>query len=326
MNGAGIDLNLFQFDYDLTWAAFFMNAHGHVYARYGARKDAHAEAMMSLAGLRTVMTRALEAHRRDPDRRPPATAEPLRPESFRSLPENLRSGKNCMHCHQVWDFQRRDLPAFSNAGATAVYPLPENLGFSLEVDRGNIVASVDPEGPAARAGLRAKDEVLAMNGTPVWSAADASWVLHNHSGGSPVLVDVQRAGARQQVKVVPQGDWRSRDISWRGSMWALRPATGFGGKRLDDAELQKLGLKAGTFAVRVNYIVDWDGADHPAGRNALKAGLRKGDVVLAAGGKRDFSGEMQFQTWFRLTQKPGTEIEIEILRDGKVVKLRIPIM
>ena len=31
------DLNLFEFDYDLTFMVFFLNAEGKVYARYGGR-------------------------------------------------------------------------------------------------------------------------------------------------------------------------------------------------------------------------------------------------------------------------------------------------
>ena len=34
---AGSDLNQFDFDYDLTWAGFFVNADGKVYGRYGGR-------------------------------------------------------------------------------------------------------------------------------------------------------------------------------------------------------------------------------------------------------------------------------------------------
>jgi hypothetical protein len=30
-----VDLNTFEFDYDLTFMVFFLNANGKVYARYG---------------------------------------------------------------------------------------------------------------------------------------------------------------------------------------------------------------------------------------------------------------------------------------------------
>ncbi len=35
----GLDLGLFQFDWDTTWAAMFLNADGTIYARYGTRNS-----------------------------------------------------------------------------------------------------------------------------------------------------------------------------------------------------------------------------------------------------------------------------------------------
>ncbi len=317
-----MDLNRFQFDYDLTWAALFLNAHGHTYARYGTRKDRDAAGMMSAAGLRRVMEKVLEVHRKDAGRKTPQ-APPKLAESFATLPPDIRSGKKCMHCHQVWEHLRREDPSFGKKETQELYPLPENLGMTLDVDRGSVVASTDPSGFAARAGIRQGDEILAMNGTPVYSAADVSWVLHTLGKGASVRTELARGGATRTVTVAPSGDWRVRDISWRGSMWGLRPATGFGGKRLDDGELRKLGLPPGTFAFRVNYIVDWGGTDNPAGANAKKAGLRKGDIVVSVAGKNDFKSELEFQCWFRLTRTPGTEIELGVFRNGRVEKLRL---
>lgn len=316
----GVDLNLFQFDYDLTWAAFLMNAHGHVYARYGARKDKDAEGLMSLEGFKTVLRKGLEIHRTEKDRKP-ATWTPKTHESLRSLPANLKSGKNCMHCHQAYDYLWRDDPSFEKKRATELYPLPENLGMTFDAARGNVVASVDPKGPAAQAGIKAKDAVVAINGVRVLSVADASWALHNAPKGDPIKVEL----ARGEVKVVPAGDWRARDISWRGSMWGLRPSPGFGGRPLKDGDLQAAGLRPGTFAFRVDYLVTW-GDEAARGQNAMKAGIKKGDIVVSAGGKSSFASELDFQSWFRLTQKPGTEIEIGVLRVGKVVKIRLPIL
>jgi hypothetical protein len=36
----GVDLNVFDFDYDLTFAVFFLNAQGKVLGRYGGRDAA----------------------------------------------------------------------------------------------------------------------------------------------------------------------------------------------------------------------------------------------------------------------------------------------
>ena len=51
----GVDLAAVRFDYDLTWAAFVMDADGRVYARYGSRESTNAEDHLSLAGLKHTL-------------------------------------------------------------------------------------------------------------------------------------------------------------------------------------------------------------------------------------------------------------------------------
>ena len=318
MNGAGVDLNLFAFDYDLTWAAFFMNHRGHVYARYGTRKEVAAESMMSKTGLKYVMKKVLDAHAKDPDRKPvgPKRA-PFAPESFKSLPPKLRSGQQCMHCHQVWDYMRKDNPRFSKVEVLKTYPLPENLGMTFELDRPNVVASVERSSIASRARILKGDEILEMNGTPVYSSADASSVLHNLGKGKSISTALSRKGRKMTVRLAPRGNWRYRDISWRGSMWSLQPASGWWAKQLTDGELRQNGLRPGTFATQIRGIVNWASPGLAAGKAVKAAGLRKGDVVLSVNGKRDFESEREFQAWFRLNHKAGDPIRIEILRGGK---------
>ena len=48
----GVDLDVFDFDYDLTWMAFFLSADGKVYSRYGGRSPDSASQYLSRAGLR----------------------------------------------------------------------------------------------------------------------------------------------------------------------------------------------------------------------------------------------------------------------------------
>ena len=54
--------------------------------------------------------------------------------------------------------------------------------------------------------------------------------------------------------------------------------------------------------------------------------IRKGDVIVSVGGKDDFESVDHFHAWFRLTQKPGTEVEIVRLRGGKKAKLRMKVV
>jgi hypothetical protein len=77
----GVNLNAFDFDYDLTWAAFFLNANEQIYGRYGGRDAGEADAHLTLAGLKHAMRAALEAYRHDPNGKPPVGAPAARAQS-----------------------------------------------------------------------------------------------------------------------------------------------------------------------------------------------------------------------------------------------------
>jgi regulator of sigma E protease len=62
--------------------------------------------------------------------------------------------------------------------------------------------TVDPFGPAGRAGLKRGDVVLAIDGKPL-DQAGVSDLIHRSAGQSLVLT-IQRAGQSQDVKVVPE--------------------------------------------------------------------------------------------------------------------------
>jgi hypothetical protein len=79
----GVDLNLFDFDYDLTWMAFFLNPNEKVLGRYGGRDAYGPDSRLSLKGLRFALTHALDEYCREPD----AKAEPR--------PENRRWRRSC---------------------------------------------------------------------------------------------------------------------------------------------------------------------------------------------------------------------------------------
>src|SRR5687768_13752797 len=104
-----VNLSVFDFDYDLTWAGVFVNADEKVLGRYGGRDAASADGMVSAAGLAHALRAALERHRRDPAARPAGPPPRRTPEDFRSV---LRlSPRACVHCHQVRELDRADRQA-----------------------------------------------------------------------------------------------------------------------------------------------------------------------------------------------------------------------
>ncbi len=202
VNGTGVDVNLFQFDFYAMWQAFFLNPHGHIYARYGMRREKmnQDESLMSLAGLKTVMKRVLEAHPKEADRKPAAPV-PRLAETLAKVPETMRTGKACMHCHHILAYGRSELPSFFDRPPNL--PPPESLGMTLDKNRGNVVRSVDPAGAAARAGLKEDDELLSAEGTPIYSAADLSWLLYSRRGRQPIKAWILRGKATQEVTLAP---------------------------------------------------------------------------------------------------------------------------
>src|SRR5262245_2995011 len=161
-----MDLRRFEFDYDLTWYVFLLNADETVYGRYGGRDAADAEARLSLKGLRHAMGRALEAHQTPPPARPLA-GRPQRAEDFHAAGRH----KGCIHCHNVNEFRRADLQAAGKWERESlwVYPLPENVGITLDVDAGDRVKSVAAGSAAATAGLKPGDRLAGLIGYPVAS-------------------------------------------------------------------------------------------------------------------------------------------------------------
>ena len=92
-----VDLNLFEFDYDLTFMAFFLNAEEQVYARYGGRDANNPDSRQSLAGLRYTMRSVLQMHEGNEKTFAPRLRKAsrfLRP----NTPRHLRRANACVLC------------------------------------------------------------------------------------------------------------------------------------------------------------------------------------------------------------------------------------
>ena len=100
---------------------------------------------------------------------------------------------------------------------------------------------------------------------------------------------------------------------------------GFGGRQLDAEDLAYWELEPDTFAFRVDYIVDWN-ENRRFGLSARKAGLRKGDIFLSAGGKNDFRTVDHFHAWWRLTRRVGESVEVVVLKKGERETLTLPVL
>lgn len=208
-----VDVARIQFDYDLVFAVLFMNAHEVVYSRYGSRTPWNSESRVSLEGLKNTMRQVLSSH--DPKLRP--AAAPPRPVLAREL---FPSARGCMHCHQVWEGLRhraRQRGQF-DPRSLFVYPMPKNIGLTLDVDVGNRVVRVKEDSACGRAGLRPGDSIEIIGGHTIHSQADVGWALHNAPETGSLLMRFTRDGVAASATIQLDPGWKETDLSWRASM------------------------------------------------------------------------------------------------------------
>jgi len=135
--------------------------------------------------------------------------------------------KTCIHCHMVRENMMRT--KWEEKRLTRediyVYPTPQRIGLTIDIDDGLKVKSVVDGSVAAKAGLAAGDQFRSLNGQPLISMADIQWVLHNAPVESSLAVVVERDGKPVEKTMQLSGDWKESDIAWRASSWTgLRQA------------------------------------------------------------------------------------------------------
>jgi serine protease Do len=310
---SGADLNVFDFDYDLTWFAFFLNADERIYGRYGGRDASSADSRLSLAGLKYAMQAALAAHRRAVPSPPAAHAE--KPLLVEDLPaaKRRRNGE-CIHCHQVYEFRRA---AQKESGTWRrediwVYPLPENVGLTLEVHHGDRLRAVAADSAAGRAGLRSGDLLRTVNGQPVASFADVQYALHRAPAKGRIPISVQRGLETTTAMLELADGWRKTNLTWRPSLLDILPSLTLFGDDLGAEEKKGLGLSAKRLAFR---------QQEPVHALARAAGVREGDVIIGIDGRALEMTVLEFLAHVRKNYLVGDHITLNIIRNGKRLEL-----
>lgn len=323
----GVDLSQFQFDYDLNWAGIFLNPDGTVYARYGTQSTEGADAYNSVEGLVATMNLVLDAHRNYPankDEFKNKKGEPQKISDALLLPGLKNRDKyarrtevrNCIHCHNIHDAIHEDLYNRKELTHEKLwkYPLPDNLGISIDPETPNEVKSVMLGKPAAKAGLKSGDKITHVNGQRILSIADIQWVLHGLTNGKEIInFQIQRDGNQIESALKTREGWKKTDISWRASMWNLPPRMGIWSPYADEKTLVNAGLKPSDKAI----MFKWINEKTPTGKSAHSAGLRQGDVLLELNGEKVDFAPNQFHTYIKLNHKPGDSISLKVLRKGK---------
>ena len=146
----------------------------------------------------------------------------------------------------------------------------ESIGLGSAT--GVLVSAVEPDSPAAKAGLQAGDVIVQFNGTKIDKVSDLPRLVGNTKPGSKVSLTIFRRGKQQQLAItvadVPTDESQLAQASEESSATANAKTLGLRVTDLTAAQKKALGVRGGVQVAE---------ASGPAAR----AGMRPGDVVLA---------------------------------------------
>ncbi|CAH1671315.1 putative periplasmic serine endoprotease DegP-like [Chelatococcus asaccharovorans] len=155
-----------------------------------------------------------------------------------------------------------------------IQPVTADIAASLGLDKpeGAIVARVEDTGPAAKAGLKAGDAIVAIDGKPVSDARALSREIAGHAPGSKLNLSVWRDGKTEKVALtlatMPGEKTAALDTDAAGGQGKLglqlAPAASVGGAGKDGVVV--MGVQPGS--------------------PAEERGLKTGDVIVEASGRK----------------------------------------
>ena len=194
-----------------------------------------------------------------------------------------------------------------------IQPIDADLAksFGLDRPRGALVAQVQPDSPAEKAGLKAGDVILSFDGQGIDDTAQLPTRVGATPIGKRVEVGVLRDGKEKTLAVTIQAlaDEKAQASGDKGALEAA--SLGLQVQPLDPAKRKELGVNHGLVVRSVG-----EGA---AGR----AGVRPGDVLLELGGVKLTSVDDLKQAVDKLSK--GRPAALRLLRDGSPLFLAIKV-
>lgn len=180
--------------------------------------------------------------------------------------------------------------------------------FGLARPDGALIAAVQPDSAAAKAGLKPGDVVTEVNGEPIGVSGQLSSVIGLSTPGETVKLKVWRDKGTREVDV-KLGTAETQTAAAEPKGEADGPRLGLALRPLTRDEKREAGMAG----VEGGLVVE------QAGGPAARAGIEAGDVVLAINGKPAQSVE---QVRDLLKTKPKT-VALLVQRDGE--KIFVPI-
>ena len=177
--------------------------------------------------------------------------------------------------------------------------------FGLEKPEGALVGMVPPEGPGAKAGIKPGDVILALNGEKVIDSRELPPKVAILKPGSDAVLKIWRDGKAVDLKVTiaELDDTPKAEASPKSESPVQKPGRlGLALRPLTAEERQKHGVERGLLVEK-------------AVGPAQKAGILKGDVLLALNGEP----VSDVESVRKLAEKAGPHVALLIERQGNTL-------
>jgi serine protease Do len=180
---------------------------------------------------------------------------------------------------------------------------PENAKFfNLTGNTGALIASVSPDSPASRAGMKEGDVVTAVNGHPVENGNDLQVIVSEDAPGSKIQLDVIRNGHPEQIDLTVGEYHKNQEVAAAATDESGHARLGIAISELTPDVRQQLQLGSDVQGVAIAQV--------QPGSPAEDAGLTGGDVIMEINRKPVTSAD-QFRN------------EVKQLPAGKDMLLRV---
>jgi len=154
---------------------------------------------------------------------------------------------------------------------------PENAKFfDMKSANGAVVTEVTPDAPGAKAGLKAGDVIVGMNGQNVSTAGELQMKVEQQQPGSTINLSVMRDGESKNVAVT-LGQLGGKNNSLNASNESGKPKWGIGITDLNSDVRQQIQAPSQVQGAVVEKVVPGSPADN--------AGLQPGDVIQSVNRK-----------------------------------------
>ncbi|HKW96327.1 MAG TPA: trypsin-like peptidase domain-containing protein [Bryobacteraceae bacterium] len=186
-------------------------------------------------------------------------------------------------------------------------------GLKLARDWGVVLGDVDPNGPAAEAGLKVGDIVLSLDGKPMENARQLQVNLYGRAVGDKVTLEVRRDNRKLSfdVEVIERDDDPLRFADMANPEKNVIARLGILGVDINQQVAQMLPELRKKYGVVV--------AARAAGSSYSGAGLKPGDVIYSLNGAPVTSVAALRQALDQRKADDPTVLQIE--RDGKLMFL-----